>query len=129
MATLPAEQNRSLSERAALLRKAFAQDSAAAVPVVIEHFSAVHTAVAKGKLPEEDWIELLPVLPSIGFFSDWDRCERLRRAAIYMLARRGGCIGKLMREMSAREIQFMVKSCLSTGTGQRLLQQLISEEV
>ena len=43
-------------------------------------FFQVYEALASGNYPWESWQMLAPVLPYVGFWREWDRCEKLRRA-------------------------------------------------
>src|SRR5438045_155351 len=94
-----------LHRRARALAKALSGAGPSPAKGLFEHFGPVHDALAKRTLPEDAWLELLPHLPSIGFFRDWDRCERLRRAAVMLLDAQGACVSALMRSMDARNIQ------------------------
>lgn len=40
----------------------------------------VHSALAADNYPWESWQLLSPLLPHLGWFRDWDKCEKLRRA-------------------------------------------------
>jgi hypothetical protein len=40
----------------------------------------VYDALAATNFPWESWLLLSPELPQPGWWKDWDRCERLRRA-------------------------------------------------
>jgi len=43
-------------------------------------FFEVYDALASGNYTWESWQMLAPVLPYVGFWREWDRCEKLRRA-------------------------------------------------
>jgi hypothetical protein len=48
--------------------------------LVVQGFTLVHDALASRDYFPESWALLSPELPYLGFWSDWDRCEKLRRA-------------------------------------------------
>jgi hypothetical protein len=48
---------------------------------VVNSFFVVHDALASGDYSSESWWLLSPQLPYLGIWRDWDRCEKLRRAA------------------------------------------------
>ena len=116
------------NRRALRVADALARGDAQSLPALVEHFWHVHRALAEGGLDPASWQALDPRLPSVGWWRAWDRCERLRRAAISLLARHGGCIGGLLRGADARTVQYMVKSCLASAEGSALLQSLIQGE-
>lgn len=51
-----------------------------ATRLILWSFYAVHEALATGLYSSESWWLLAPELPDIGFWRDWDRCKKLRRA-------------------------------------------------
>jgi hypothetical protein len=50
------------------------------VSLLARGFFQVYEALASGNYPWESWQMLAPVLPYVGFWREWDRCEKLRRA-------------------------------------------------
>lgn len=50
--------------------------------MVAEVFGIVHRAAEHNALEQRSWQLLRDILPSLGFFHDWDVCERLRRLLI-----------------------------------------------
>lgn len=50
------------------------------VKLVVKGFFPVHDALASGDYSTESWSLLSPELPYLGWWRDWDRCEKLRRA-------------------------------------------------
>lgn len=55
-------------------------DGHSGLPLLARGFMKVHNALATDDYPWESWQLLSPLLPSLGWFRDWDRCEKLRRA-------------------------------------------------
>lgn len=66
---------------------ALRQSTPLAADLAVLSFATVHAAEEKSNLPSAAWSNLEPVVPSISFFKNWDRCERMRRALIYSFAR------------------------------------------
>lgn len=52
----------------------------AGTPLIVKSFYPLHDALAARNYREESWQLLSPHLPYLGFWSDWDRCEKLRQA-------------------------------------------------
>lgn len=50
------------------------------VKLIVKSFYPVHNSLASGEYSSELWSLLSPELPSLGWWRDWDRCEKLRRA-------------------------------------------------
>jgi hypothetical protein len=63
-----------------LLTIGLAENSDKASNLVLRNFFTVHDALASGEHSSESWWLLSPVLPSLGWWRDWDRCKKLRRA-------------------------------------------------
>lgn len=114
-----------LSLRAFLLATALGLDSSRALGLMEQNVPAVHTALAGQRLDASSWGMLERRLPPIDSWWAWDRCERLRRGAIRMLARNGGSLANLLRDAEAKTIQYLTKSCLATAEGRELLHRAI----
>jgi hypothetical protein len=56
------------------------------LPLIARGFAPVHAALAADDYPWESWQLLSPLLPHLGWFRDWDKCEKLRRAVRDWLA-------------------------------------------
>ena len=52
----------------------------AGISLIVRSFYPLHDALASREYPDESWLLLSPQLPYLGRWSDWDRCEKLRRA-------------------------------------------------
>lgn len=48
--------------------------------LILRSFYFVHDVLAAGNYSSESWRLLSPELPYLGWWRDWDRCEKLRRA-------------------------------------------------
>ena len=73
-----------------LLTISLKENSDAAAKLIVRNFFTVHEALASGEHSPESWWLLSPVLPSLGWWSDWDRCKKLRRAVNSYLTLHGG---------------------------------------
>lgn len=120
-----AEPRQFLPLRAFLLSAALDLDAPNAIPLLEQTVPAVHVALAEDRLDSASWGKLEKHLPSIGAWWAWDRCERLRRGAISMLARNGGSLTNLLRDAEAKTIQYITKSCLASAEGRELLHRVI----
>ena len=81
-----------------LLTIGLRENSDAAVNLILRNFFTVHGALASGAHSSESWWLLSPELPELGWWRDWDRCEKLRRAVHFSLSQRGAC--KRLREFA-----------------------------
>lgn len=63
-----------------LLTLGLRANSPAGVKLVVRSFYPVHDALASDAYPPESWSLLSPELPYLGWWRDWDRCEKVRRA-------------------------------------------------
>ena len=117
-----------LGWRARRLAEALGRGGIKDLSILYSEFLPVHQGLAEGVLDAASWQLLERRLPAIGWWRGWDRCERLRRAAIAVLARHRGCVGRLLREADARTVQYMVKSCLASSEGSALLQAWLASD-
>lgn len=81
-----------------LLTLGLRENSDVAVNMVLKNFFTVHAALASGAHSSESWWLLSPELPVLGWWRDWDRCEKLRQAVHFSLSQRGVC--KRLREFA-----------------------------
>lgn len=51
-------------------------------------FEATHAAAAENRLPSDAWHVLAPRLPLAAWWSDWDKCARIRSAVVDLFVRR-----------------------------------------
>lgn len=59
-------------------------------------FFEVHAALASQTYSIDAWLLLSPELPNLGFWRDWDRCERLRRAVRNCFSAQGAAVTKAL---------------------------------
>ena len=74
------------------------ENSKAAANMILRNFFTVHEALATGAHSSESWWLLSTELPVLGWWRDWDRCEKLRRAVRFSLSQRDAC--KHLREFA-----------------------------
>lgn len=89
--------------------------------LVEKHIIHVHHALASGWLHEEEWAALKPHLPVIEWHRSWDRCERLRRAAIAVVVAERGTLGSILRDSNGQTVGWFVRSCGLVRGGYSLL--------
>jgi hypothetical protein len=73
-----------------LLARSFGKTSTQKGQLLEENFDDIYLAAEKNRLPSYIWERITPYLPRVPWFSDWDRCERLRMGIVYALT--GGSI-------------------------------------
>ena len=59
--------------------------------MVLKNLFTVHMALASSDHSPDSWWMLSPELPTLGWWRDWDRCEKLKRAIKLFLKKRGEC--------------------------------------
>jgi hypothetical protein len=95
--------------------------NAGGVQLVARGFFQVYEALASGDYPWESWQMLAPVLPYVGFWREWDRCEKLRRAVRERFASEFGSVLVALRDAAFRpehqEIVGLIGSGMSAGGG------------
>lgn len=74
-----------------LLSIGLKENSDCATTLVLKSFFIVHDALATSAHSMESWSLSSSELPTIWWFSDWDRCKRLRCAVNAYLTLRGEC--------------------------------------
>jgi len=79
-----------------LLTIGLRESSDAATNMILRNFFTVHEALAARAHSSDSWCLLSPELPTLGWWRDWDLCERLRRAVHRSLAQCGA--SKRLRE-------------------------------
>lgn len=72
-----------------LLTIGLRENSDAAAKLIVRNFFTVHEALASGDHSSESWWLLSPELPALGWWRDWDRCKKLRRAVHHFLTLHG----------------------------------------
>jgi hypothetical protein len=74
-----------------LLTIGLKENGDAAAKLILRNFFTVHEALASGEHSSESWSLLSLELPALGWWHDWDRCKKLRRAVNAYLTLRGEC--------------------------------------
>lgn len=88
-------------------------------------FESVHEAAENGELDHDSWMLLRGQLPSLSWWSDWDTCERLRRALIERFIRYEWSVDQFLRSTEREELfQRIVESCKVTTSGRIFLKKL-----
>jgi hypothetical protein len=61
-----------------LLSRALGTRSRSSAELIIHSFEPVHTALAQDRMPAEGWALIVPRLPWMFYWLEWDRCRRVR---------------------------------------------------
>jgi hypothetical protein len=98
--------------------------------LVARSFEIVHDAAARNQLDYRSWQILERQIPSLTWWRDWDRCERLRRALIDRFMRYDWPAEHFLRTVRNREtLQKIVDYCNSTDQGRLFLRKLRNQVV
>lgn len=112
--------------RSFILTSAFTDRSLKAVPLIEENFLPIHQALARGRLDSRSWDLIAQCLPSFSMFWD-DRCERLRRGVIKLLANTGGSLATILKKADEETMGHVAKSCAASNEGLSLLSHSLNE--
>jgi hypothetical protein len=63
--------------------------------LIVRTFNTVHDMLKSGGYSSDSWSLLEPELPELGWWRDWDRCEKLRRAVKKWLKRNREIIDRI----------------------------------
>jgi hypothetical protein len=108
-----------------LLALGFDATGPGAEDLVARAFDAVDKASASGDLPPAAWESLAPHLPTLPWWRDWDRCERLRRGLVERVLRHRWPPELLLRVTRDDEtFQRLIVIAEWTRDGQALLRRL-----
>lgn len=87
---------RRLPLAAQLFRAALSTIEPEAAKIAVAAFEPLHSAGMRDQLGWEVWSRVTTVVPSIGIFLDWDKCERLRRALLDSFRGKNWPVGDLV---------------------------------
>ena len=73
------------------------------LPLLLRGFYEVHDALAGPRFAPESWQLISPELPELGWWSDWDRCKRLRRAVRQWLSEHATSAGPFIEAAKKAE--------------------------
>lgn len=115
-----------ISVMAFLLALGFSNPDAHAPQLVAEAFQPVHDAAAAERLPYASWRLLMYQAPSLTWWGEWDKCERLRRALVDKFIRfkwnHEFFLRAIRRADTLREV---IRNC----SGQKRFFRVISSEI
>lgn len=85
-------------------------------------FPQLHDALIGSRLPYDVWTWLSPFLPNIGWWRDWDKAERLRRAVLSRFVQCQSAV-KLLAQVIAEDWnwRFIIETCDNIPEGKHLL--------
>lgn len=88
-------------------------------------FEIVHDATANNKLGYHFWQYLETHLPSLGWWRNWDKCERLRQGLVESYINYDWPISRLSKTIQQQEtFQRIVETCNTTNKGRKFLVRL-----
>lgn len=79
------------------------------LPLITCSFFGVHEALKHGNYSTESWQMLAPELPYLGWWRDWDRCEKLRLAVRDWFRRHSGSEDILLDAADSSERRMLVR--------------------
>lgn len=89
-------------------------------------FENAHAATELQSMPSASWSKLEPAVPSISFFRDWDRCERMRRAFIFSFSKDHWPLDRLLPALrNPKLLCDVIRSALQLSEGVQLLDRLV----
>jgi len=108
------------------LALAFNNPGLGAEKLAAQVFETVHEAAENNELDDSSWLMLKNHVPSLSWWGDWDKCERLRRALVDKFIRYDwsidGFLEAVNREKTFRQI---VASCKTTESGKAFLRSVV----
>ncbi len=88
-------------------------------------FATIHEAAENDELDYDSWMLLRDQLPSLSWWSNWDRCERLRRTLIERFIRYEWSVEQFLRSTEYEELfQKIIESCKATTSGRNFLREI-----
>lgn len=116
------------SVMAFLLALGFNNPDVQAPELVAEAFQSVHDAASNETLPYASWRLLMYQAPSLTWWGEWDKCERLRRALVEKFKRfkwnLGFFLDSIKREDTFKEV---LRNCSSEKKFFRLIAREIEQ--
>lgn len=111
-----------------LLAIAFDNTGPGAEELAARTFQCVDDAAASDRLSYRAWRHLEPYLPSLSWWRDWDKCERLRRGLVERVLRRDWPVETLFAAAQRKESFRRVIEILDwTRDGRDLLDRAMAE--
>jgi hypothetical protein len=88
-------------------------------------FEEIHEAASRKLLTDEAWLILEPLVPELAWYSNWDKCERLRRALVSAFVQYRWADTELRKAVKDREMRCqIVKSAKKVEGGQEYFRHL-----
>jgi GTPase-associated protein 1, N-terminal domain type 1 len=93
--------------------------------LVSESFECVHEAAEKQRLSDSAWIIIEPLVPELSWFSNWDKCERLRRGLLLAFVRHGWPASELKRRIKDFDVlRLLLRSARKVDGAEQLFRDL-----
>lgn len=108
-----------------LLALGFNNPDNQAPELVAEAFHPVHKAAARDRLPYASWRLLMYQAPSLSWWGEWDKCERLRQALIDKFIRYGWNVEFFLRAVKDSDtFSRILYSCDEKGRGRNFIRRV-----
>ncbi len=108
-----------------LLALGFNNPDKHAPELVVEAFHPVHEAAARDRLPYASWRLLMYQAPSLSWWGEWDKCERLRQALIDKFIRYGWNVEFFLRAVKHSDtFARVLYSCNEKGRGRKFIRRV-----
>jgi hypothetical protein len=88
-----------------LLALAFGNSPPTPLELLSESFERVHEAASRNLLADDAWLIMEPLVPELSWYSNWDKCERLRRALVSAFIRHQWPASELRNTIRNREVR------------------------
>ena len=77
-----------------------------ALDLLSESFERIHDTAGRNQLGDDAWVIMEPLVPQLSRYSNWDKCERLRRALVIAFVRHRwttSALKEVVREKTLRK--------------------------
>lgn len=112
---------------ALLLALAFANAPPTPLELIGDSFELIHEAARRESLSDSAWVIVEPFVPELSWLSNWDKCERLRRALISAFVRNSWPVSELDRRIKDDDlVQQLLKSAKKADGGDDFLRRIHS---
>lgn len=112
-----------------ILALGFDNPDPGACGLVVQAFQTVHDAAERDELGYGSWRLLKDQVPSLSWWQNWDKCERLRRALVEIFYRHDWPTQDFLRAVKRQDtFRRMVDFCCSKSWGRKFLEK-VAEQV
>lgn len=113
-----------------LLAMGFSNKSQEAYKLVVRSFQIVYHAAETDVLPYDSWRILESLVPNLGMWRNWDKCERLLRGMAERYLSRGWPVSSFTQVTNREDLlRRLLKRFLKTGNGSKFVELLKKETI